>query len=336
MHPFSWSNILVLSLCFLALSIAVLSFGDAPLPQVWQGMLQRLTLENTQWNPLLDERLPRLIVLACTGASLAVSGAVLQALFHNPLASPSILGITAGGSLCIIFVFLMGWQTASPYLMPIAAVTGSLGTLLLVYLLSKKNGRAVTGSLILTGIAISTVLFAIQSSILYSVRDNWQLFSTLSLLEIGTSSDRNWMHVHLQLPLTIVGLTGCWKYRREINILTLGDEDAANLGIEVDKVRWRLFLCVSLLTGGTLAAIGVIAFFGLVLPHMIRYALGPDNMVLIPLCIIFGSMAMISLDLCLRVFNIHYFSIGNISTVLGGIFFLMMLFTKREREAFAC
>lgn len=331
------NNFYLLSgIIFLVFSFGILLVGDAPWSSVWKGILDRFSGEGYRWNPLLDERLPRLIVLLCTGASLAVSGAVLQALFHNPLASPSILGITAGGSLCIIFVFLMGWQTTSPYILPVAAVIGSLGTLMLVYMLSKRNGRTSMGSLILTGIAISTVLFAIQSSILYSIRDNWQLFSTLSLLEIGTSNDRSWMHVHLQLPLTIVGLLGCWRYRKEINILTLGDEDAANLGIEVEHVRWRLFLFVSLLTGGTLAAIGVIAFFGLVLPHIIRYLLGPDNSVLIPMCIVIGSITMVGLDLFLRLLHIHTFSIGNISTVLGGIFFLMLLFRRRESEFSSC
>ncbi len=320
-------------LLFITLAIATLLQGEAPLEIVWQGVLARFFSDNALWNPLLDERLPRLIILICTGASLAVSGAILQALFQNALASPSILGITSGGSLCIILVYLLGWQSQTPYAMPVAAVFGSLATLLLVYSLSRKKGALHLGNLILTGIAISTVLIAIQSAILYSVRDNWQLFSTLSLLEVGTSSDRSWLHVHLQLPLTLIGLLGSWYYKKELNLLALGDEDAANLGVDVEKIRWRLFLCVALLTGGALAAMGVIAFFGLVLPHIVRYLFGNNNVVIIPFCIVAGGTLLMGLDLFLRYFAIHNFSIGNISTILGGIFFLILLFGRRQERA---
>lgn len=315
--------ILFLSLFFGG--IFTLTTGAIPLPEVWEGAIDRITGRSSLWNPLLDERLPRLIVLICTGASLAVSGAVLQALFHNPLASPSILGMSCGGSLMVTLAFIMQWHTLYPYSIPLAAISGCLSTLLIVYFLSKRNGTVQIATLILTGIAVSTLLLAIQGAITYAMRDHWQLIQTLTEWEAGSTADRSWKHVHMQLPITIVGLIGCWSYGREINILALGEEEAKNLGVEVEKVRWRLFLCVALLTGGALAAVGLIAFFGLVLPHVIRKLVGPDSRTLIPLNMLAGSTTLVLLDLMLRVFHIHSFSIGNVSTILGGIFFLTLL-----------
>ncbi len=287
--------------------------------------MQRLFGNSTVWNPLLDERLPRLLVLLCTGASLAVSGAVLQSLFHNPLASPSILGMSCGGSLLVTVAFMMHWHLSHPYSIPLAAFGGCLATLLLVYSLSRRNGEVQIATLILTGIAVSTLLLAIQGALTYALRDRWQLIQTLTEWEAGSTADRNWKHVHMQLPLTLIGLWGCWRYREEINILALGEEEAKNLGVEVAKVRWRLFLCISLLTGGALAAVGLIAFFGLVLPHVIRRISGADNRSLIPHNILAGSAALLFLDVFLRTFGIQSFSIGNISTIIGGLFFLLLL-----------
>ena len=290
---------------FIVGAIITLYYGVTPWGQILDGIYARIFDGSTAWNPLLDERLPRLIVLSCTGASLAISGAVLQSLFHNPLASPSILGISCGGSLAVTLAFIMGWQLYYPYAVPMSAFGGCLFTLLFVYGLSRRNGEVQMTTLILTGIAISTLLLAIQGAITYALRDRWQLIQTITEWEAGSTTDRSWKHVHMQLPLTIVGLLGCWSYAREINILALGEEEAKNLGVEVAKVRWRLFLCVALLTGGTIAAVGIIAFFGLVLPHVLRRITGPDNARLIPLNIVAGGSTLLALDIILRIFEIH-------------------------------
>jgi iron complex transport system permease protein len=312
--------------------IATLLVGDTPWEVVWKGAWDRWQGTSTLWNPLLDERLPRLIVILCTGASLAVAGTLMQALFHNPLASPNVLGISCGGGLMVVLVFIMEWHLKYPYAIPIAAFVGSLLTLLCVYALSRSDGEVQLHNLILTGIAVSSLLFAVQGAIIYALRDHWTLIQTLTEWEAGSTADRDWKHVHMQLPLTLVGLTGAWTYHKEIDIMSLGDEEAKSLGVDVSKVRWRLFLCVALLTGGALASVGIIAFFGLVLPHVIRSIQGPSNQHTIPLCILIGSFAFAGLDLLLRVFEIHTISIGNVSAILGGIFFLGLL--RRSRKLY--
>ncbi|MEC7840000.1 MAG: iron ABC transporter permease [Chlamydiota bacterium] len=307
------------------MSLCTLYYGDTPWEQAYNGAVDRLFGNSLQWNPIIDERLPRLIVTLCTGASLAVSGAVMQSLFHNPLASPSVLGISCGGSLLVTIVYVMEWYFIYPYAIPIAAILGCLTTLILVYGLSQSRGEMQLNKLILTGIAISTLLVACQGMIMYALRDHWHLIQVLTEWESGSTIDRSWRHVHMQLPLTLVGLTGCWMYRNEMDILAMGCEEAKNLGVDVDKARWTLFVCVALLTGGALAAVGIIAFFGLVLPHLFRSIFGPRNEVLIPLCIFGGAITFCSMDLCLRIFNIHSFSIGNISAIIGGAFFMALL-----------
>lgn len=325
---------------FLALlmlsSIMTLINGETPLGKVLEGFLLRMQGKSDMWNPLLDERLPRLIVLICTGASLAISGAVMQSLFHNPLASPSVLGISSGGCLSVVLVFIFDLRFTYPYALPLAAFLGCFATLILVYSLSRwQEGKQPITNLILTGIAISTLLIAIQGLLLYALRDRWQLIQTITEWEAGSTIDRSWQHVHMQLPLTLVGLAGCWAYREELNILALGEEEAANLGVDVRQVRWRLFLCISLLTGGALAAVGMIAFFGLVLPHIVRRLQGPDHFSLVPLCIVAGAATLTLFDFCLRYFELHNISIGNLSAIMGGLFFLFLLFRPLKNLEYA-
>lgn len=318
--------LILLSIC----ALLILIIGDSSWSSVWNQAVERFQGTSSLWNPLLDERIPRLIIVLCSGAALAVSGAVMQSLFNNPLASPNILGISCGGGLMVILVFILGWHLEYPFAIPTGAFLGSLLTLMIVYLLSRSQGIVQLNTLVLTGIAVSSLLFAIQAAIMYALRDRWMLIQTLTEWEAGSTIDRGWKHVHMQLPLTLIGLFGCWRYRSEIDILALGEEEAQNLGVEVNKVRWRLFLCVSLLTGGAIASVGGIAFFGLVLPHLVRYIQGPANHQLIPLCILIGSTSFAAIDLLLRIFKIHSLSIGNVAAILGGVFFLILISNSRR------
>lgn len=324
--------------CFFLLIISAiftLINGETPWEKVQEGFLLRLQGQSQAWNPLLDERIPRLIVLICTGASLAVSGAVMQSIFHNPLASPSVLGISSGGCLSVVFIFILDLQFTYPYALPLAAFIGCFATLCFVYSLSCWQQRKHLTNLILTGIAISTLLISIQGLLLYALRDRWQLIQTITEWEAGSTIDRNWQHVHMQLPLTLVGLWGCWTYREELNILALGEEEAANLGVDVKRVRWRLFLCISLLTGGALAAVGIIAFFGLILPHIVRRLQGSDHCILVPFCMLAGAAMFALLDCCLRFIEWHNISIGNVSAIIGGIFFLFLLFFPNKNLSYS-
>jgi len=325
--------ILILLLCMTTYGTFV--WGQIPWSELWEGASLRFSGDSKAWNALLDERIPRLIVLICSGASLAVSGAIMQSLFHNPLASPGVLGITAGGSLSVLFVFLFGLHALFPLAIPLAAILGSLITLLVVVALAKAQGPHHTTHLILIGIAISTILLAIHGAVLYCFRDHWTFVQMMTEWQAGSTYNRNWEHVHMQLPLTLVGLYGAWTYRYEMNLLALGDEEARSLGVNVSPVRWRLFLCVALLSGGALAATGTIAFFGLVLPHLVRTIEGPNHKTLIPLCILTGGTFLPTLDIVMRMLHLQFLTIGNVSGVIGGIFFFILLYQSHMRRSYA-
>lgn len=310
----------------IATGLITLLYGPLSWEELWTGQ--------GGWHPVLDHRLPRFIVLMATGASLAVSGAIMQALFQNPLASPSVLGISFGGSLLVVVVSALNLHLETPYAIPIAAFTGCVLTMLLVYSLARRRDGTSLPILILTGIAISTLLLAIQSAILYALKDRWQLILSLTEWEAGSTHNLSWKQVHMQVPLTIVGLFGALYYRKTLNILALGDDEAYSLGIDVKRVRFRLILCVALLTGGSLAGLGNIAFFGLILPHVIRNAITLDNYYLIPLALLMGATTLPLFDILLRLFEIYTFTIGNVSAILGGAFFLILLFQNKNRYAY--
>jgi iron complex transport system permease protein len=323
-------------LLFIAGCVITCTYGALPWATIWEGAVARIKGESNLWNPLLDERLPRLIVILCTGASLAATGAIMQALFQNPLAAPSVLGISSGGSLLVIPVFVLGWHVSYPFAISIAAFCGCLLTLLLVYCLARYHGPIQMHNLILTGIAISSLLLSIQGAVLYSLRDHWQLIKLITEWEVGSTLDRSWKEVHMQLPLTLIGLCGALKYRHEINLLALGDEEAIHLGVDVAKVRWRLILCVALMTGGVIAAVGMIMFYGLIMPHILRKIFGADHSRLIPVCIGYGSVILLFMDLGLRIFEVRAFALGNITAILGGLALVVLLLRKSATTQSLC
>lgn len=308
--------------------LLLLTQGTIPFPDVLEGIGSRL-VGLGYWNPLLDERLPRLLVILCTGASLAVSGVVMQALFQNPLASPSVLGISLGGSLAVFLVFLWRLHAVNPFFLAVGAFLGCIVTLLIVYALSLRRGHY----LLLTGLAISTFLAAIQGALIYVFRDQWQLIQGWMEWEAGSTIDRTWNHVHQELPLTLVGLFVVLRYRKELNLLSLGETEALSLGVDVPKIRFRLFLAVALLTAGSLAGCGIIPFFGLILPHILRMIVGAEHRVLLKHAMLVGAASMVYMDWLLRYLHIHMLSIGQVSAFIGGLFFLFLVFWQRREDA---
>lgn len=309
-------------------SFGILLSGSYP---TYEAIRELIGFNLGPWNPILDERLPRWIVLSLSGGSLTLAGACMQALFGNPLASPSSLGITSGGSLLIVLSYCLGLVPLLPISIPLLAFTGSLITLLGVYSLTQwRGGGSVT--LLLVGLAISTLLNALESSLIYSVRDRWDLVRVLYEWANASSLDRSWSDVVLQLPFCLIGNFGIWSKRREIDIMSLGEEQAIALGVDTSRLRNQLFLYISLITGSTLASMGSLPFFGLLLPHLVRLITGPRNRELLPLCLIFGAGILCLLDWVLRVTSLNFLSLGNVCAVTGAAgFVVLFLYSERSR-----
>ncbi|WP_059358760.1 FecCD family ABC transporter permease [Parachlamydia acanthamoebae] len=312
---------LILIVAYLLTIGLTLLYGEIPWHDVWSGVLARWHSKSDAWNPLLDDRLPRLMVLSCTGASLPVAGIVMQAIFRNPLASPSILGLSSGANFCALCVFIMGWKSFSPCILPLAAVSGAFLTLLLVYNLGRFR---TSHAFILAGMAISTLITAGQDFLLQALRNEWELLQTLAEWQSGFSGNANWQHVYMQFPLASLGLMGCWIYRKEIDLFSFGEEHAAALGVDIERTRWHLFICVALLTGSSIAVLGIIPFLGLILPHAMRLLHRPTAKDLIPWSAFGGAFLLVTIDFLLRYFSFPYVTLGNLTGLIGGLFFLYL------------
>lgn len=273
--------------------------------------------------------LPRILTLLMAGGALAVSGALMQALFQNPLASPGVLGITVGSSLFVVIAALFNLIELSPLVLPLAAFIGALVALGALLLLAKDFS---SGTLILTGVALSTVFVAAQGALIYTLKDRWQLVTLLTEWEAGSTIHLTWQETHLIAPLFITGLFIAFLHRRELEILALGDEEAMILGIEPKKIRFRLVLASALLVAGALSAVGVIAFFGLIIPHIVRSLKGASHPQFLLWNLLLGGGGLYLLDLLLRTLEVEILTVGSLSAVLGGLFFLYLL---SKREAYA-
>lgn len=256
----------------------------------------------------------------------------MQALFRNPLASPSVLGVSAGASLSITIMFACGIHGFSTLTLPCAAITGALLSLFLVQLFSRAQ---TAHGLILAGMAISTLLIATQDLVLYALRYKWELLQTLTEWQNGFSGNLNWQHVLMQFPLSSLGLWGCWHYRREVDLFALGEEQASALGVDVPRIRWKLFMCVALLTGSSIAVLGVLPFLGLILPNVIRQIYICQARALIPWCMIAGGFLLVAMDYLLRSLALTEITLGTITALLGGGFFLLLLL-KPNGEKSSC
>lgn len=314
---------------FFGLACFSLTLGETPWNEVWKDAFHIISSNLSTWNPLLDERLPRLIILSCTGAALPVAGLVMQAVFCNPLAAPSVLGISAGSHFAVTLILILGLHHLSTSMIPLAAIGGAFTTLLFVHLIKRHQ---TTHSLILAGMAISTLLLAIQDFFLYAVRDNWILIQTLSEWQMGNTAHMTWQDVQMQLPATLLGLWGCWHYRREIDLFSLGEEQAMALGVHIPTVRWRLFIYTALLTGSATAVLGIVPFLGLIMPHLLRQFRICLAKSLIPLCIVSGASLLIAIDSLLRLTKFNHATLGNTTALLGGLFFLCLLIERPQKK----
>jgi iron complex transport system permease protein len=310
-------------------SLLILLFGHYPTLKALNELFGFKA--RTSWNPVIDERIPRWIILSLSGSSLAMAGAAMQALFNNTLASPSSLGITAGGSLMIVIAYTTGLASFLTLSTSVLAFLGCLITLVLVYSLSLCRGGSSSATLVLIGLAIATLMSAIESSLMYWVRDDWNLVRTLTEWAAASTFDCTWTEVWLELPFCILGSLGIWWLKHEIDIMSLGEEQAIALGIDTEKVRWLLFLCISLITGSTLASLGSLPFFGLLLPHLARLITGPAQKKLLPLCLWLGAGILCFLDWLIRYLQLGMFSLGNVCALLGAVGFLFIFFQQRQR-----
>ncbi len=269
-------------------------------------------------------RFPRATLGILIGACLAVAGAVMQGVFANPLAEPSIIGVNAGASVGAGVVFVFGFVMASTWALPVAAFLGALLISLAVWALSRTGGTAAVITLILTGIAINAVATAATSFLIFL--GDTASREQIIFWQLGTLGGATWTSVAVTGVVFAVGFAGCMAVRRQIDVLALGDAAASSTGVPVERLRIIAIVLVSVLTAVAVAFGGIIAFVGLIVPHALRLTVGPSHRSLIPLSALGGALLLSLADIAARtVIPFADLPIGIFTAVVGGPLFLMML-----------
>ncbi len=279
-------------------------------------------------------RLPRIVVGALVGMALGVAGATMQGLFRNPMADPGIIGVSAGGAVGAVVAIATGMTGLFFLALPVFAFVGAMGAAFLVYGIAAVGGRFSMATLLLAGVAVNAFLGAIVSAIIILLPDNGALREILFWLAGGLDS-RSWEHVRISAPLVLVGTAVIMVMTRDLNLLTLGDDEARSMGIRVDAARVLLLAAAALVTGAAVAVSGTIAFVGLVTPHILRLVLGPDHRVLVPMSALGGAAFVILADTVARVvIQPAELRVSIITAFVGAPFFIFLLI-KNKRQVYS-
>lgn len=312
--------VVFLALLLVGAMLLSLRFGSLKLSfgEILETLFQRR--DGIDYQIVFNIRLPRVLLGAMVGASLAAAGTILQGVMRNPLASPGIIGVSAGGGLAGILVMLALPQFGA-FLVP-AAFCGSLGTAVLVYLLAWRRGVNPV-RLILAGVAVSSMLGAFSSTILLL---NAEQAGGVLDFTIGSLATRSWPQIRQAGPYMAAGLAAALFLSRRLNILALGDEVAAGLGIRVEQTRLLLLTSAALLAASAVSVAGLLGFVGLIAPHIVRIVIGTDNRFLVPGSALFGAAMVVGCDTAGRmVMEPSELPAGVIMSLLGPPFFLWLL-----------
>jgi iron complex transport system permease protein len=275
---------------------------------------------------VMQVRLPRILTAAGVGGGLALCGVIFQGILLNPLADPYTLGVSAGAAFGAALALLLNLTVAGIYSVPLCAFIGAMATLVLVIYLSSSAGGANANNLILSGIIVAAILSA-GISYLKFVAD--EQVSVIIFWLMGSFAAKTWTDVGLTCVFLLVGMTVFLLYARDLNLLCLGRRAAASLGVDARRVPWILLVTASLVTAACVAVSGIIGFVGLLVPHMMRALVGPDNRRLLPLSFLSGAMLLLMADTVTRTLLPHEIPIGVLTALIGGPFFCY-LFRRRQ------
>ena len=284
---------------------------------------------------LLDIRLPRICLAILIGAILAISGAVMQGLFRNPLAAPSLIGVSSGASVgaSVVIVLAGAWLQSNAALglslVAVGAFIGSFLVTVLVYRLSTSAlGTSVT-TMLLAGIAVSALAGAVSGLLSYYA-DN-EMLRQISIWQMGNLSTANWQRVLVLAVVAILVLSLFPRESKSLNALLLGESEARHLGIDVQQVKRKLILLTTLGIGTAVAIGGMIGFVGLIVPHIVRLLIGPDHRWLLPASALAGGVLLLLADTIARIIIAPTeLPTGILTAILGAPFFIMLLVQQRR------
>lgn len=342
--PVGYGVVGVIGLVILLVSLTLcVGFGTVHVPasEIISILLHRIAWLGSFITPdwdiaaeqiVLQVRLPRVILGLIVGASLAIAGASFQGVLQNPLADPFTLGVSSGSAAGAAILIFFGWQFSiiGIFTLPLVAFVMGAGTLWIVMWLAKENGKMPINSLILAGVVMQAFLGAIVSflTVMSKKTVNEILFWTM-----GSLSLRGWSYIYILLPY----LLGCglflWSKARTMNVLSLGEQQAAFTGVDVERTKWQILFAATLLTSAAVSVSGIIGFVGLVVPHMLRLLIGPDYRLIIPLSAIGGGVFMMWSDLAARsLLAPTEIPLGVVTAFFGAPFFAYLLYNNKKQR----
>lgn len=335
---------LILGVAALALVVATglgAAWGSVAIPPgTVAAMLARRLLGSTvaaPWPPtwetiLFDVRLPRVFLAALVGAALGLAGAVYQGLFHNPLADPYLVGVSSGAGLGATLAIYLGVQLSWAGLgaIPIFAFVGALLTTAVIYGLAQVGGKTPVTTLLLAGVAVAALLSAVTTYIWLAAANAFQSMHILHWL-MGSLALANWRQVWVLVPYMAIGGLIVLLGARTLNVLQLDEEQAHLLGLHVERSKLALVAANALLTAAAVAVSGIIGFVGLIVPHIVRLAWGPDHRFLLPMSALLGAVFLIAADGVARTaLSPTEVPVGVVTAICGVPFFLYLLRKKKQ------
>ncbi len=309
-----------------------LAKGAVPLsfPEVMDGLLHTLSGDASSQSAVIvgQLRLPRILLAAVMGATLGMSGAAMQGLFRNPLADPSLIGVTAGASLGAALFIVMGSSVLQGYvgltLISVGAFIGGVIAVLFVYRLASSGNGTSVATMLLAGIAI-TALAGALGSLLEFFADN-EMLRRISLWKMGGLDGASYPRLLVASTVTCAVLIALPRYATALNALLLGESEARHLGIDVDRVKIALIVWVAIGVGTSVAMVGTIAFVGLVVPHIVRMLIGPNHLFLLPASALAGAILLLIADTLSRTLIAPTeLPVGIITAIIGVPFFISLL-----------
>lgn len=333
-------QLLIIALLFFTLCAAIIAATGMGFLQIapqevveilWNKLLGKSssTINPTFPFVIMDVRLPRILTSALVGGGLAVAGAVFQAILLNPLADPYTLGISSGaafGASLAIILTLFGIVVPAWFSIPVFAFIGAMATLIGVFSLASTDNKLSSNTLILSGVIIAAILSAGIGFIKYLADEQ---VGIIIFWLMGSFVGRTWSDVFTTLVIVIPGLLFTLYFARDLNIMALGERTANTLGVESGRVKKMLLVCASLITAICVSVSGIIGFVGLIIPHLLRMILGPDNRILLPACFLGGATLLLGADTITRAWLPSEIPIGVLTSLIGGPFFCY-IFRKKQ------
>ncbi|MGE0212024.1 MAG: FecCD family ABC transporter permease [Parvibaculaceae bacterium] len=329
--------VLLLACAAAVAAIASLSLGPASLSlaDLWSAVFGGEAENRHAGLILYDIRLPRTVLGLFVGAALGVAGGMMQGLFRNPLADPGLVGVSAGAALAATTAIFLGgrllpagYESLSPHLVSLAAFGGGLVTTVTLYVVATREGRTSVATMLLAGIALGALAASLTGLIVFLADD--RTLRDITFWSLGSLGGGTWNKAFAAGLLIVPVLAVAPMIGNALNALQLGEAEAAHLGIEVERTKRLMILLVAAAVGAAVAVSGVIGFIGLVVPHLLRLSIGPDNRFLLPAAGLLGATLLVGADIVARtIVTPAELPIGIVTAAVGAPFFLWLVLKQR-------